>query len=57
MIRKIILATSRMICEIEDLDQIDLNPVIVYDHGASVVDVRMILTKDAARTKTNRLCG
>lgn len=56
-IGKIILATSRMMCEIEDLDQIDLNPVIAYDHGASVVDVRMILTKDAARTNANRLCG
>ncbi len=56
-ISKIILAVSKMLCEIDQLDQVDLNPVMVYEHGASVVDARMILTKNSNRNPRSEFCG
>lgn len=35
---RIILNTSRMVTENPQIAQMDLNPVMVYEHGASVVD-------------------
>lgn len=40
---KILLATSKLMLENEEIDQIDLNPIMVYEKGASVVDARIIL--------------
>ncbi|MEN6375841.1 MAG: acetate--CoA ligase family protein [Smithella sp.] len=37
----IIKGVSQLAIDNPDLDQIDLNPVLVYDEGACVVDVRM----------------
>jgi acetyl-CoA synthetase (ADP-forming) len=42
-ISQILLATSRIMLENPQIQQIDLNPVIVYAKGASVVDARIIL--------------
>lgn len=44
-IADIISKTSKMLVEIEEIESIDLNPVIVYQQGAIAVDVRVILGK------------
>jgi acyl-CoA synthetase (NDP forming) len=36
-------ATSKLMVENEAIQQVDLNPVIVYETGASIVDARIIL--------------
>lgn len=40
---RIIDATSRLMMDVEEIDQLDLNPVMVYGTGASLVDARIIL--------------
>ena len=44
-IMNILQATSRMLLENPEIQQIDLNPVMVYGKGATVVDARIVLTK------------
>jgi acetyl-CoA synthetase (ADP-forming) len=44
---KIIKATSKAMVENPVIQQMDLNPVTVYDTGASVVDARIILSHSA----------
>jgi len=39
--------TSRMLLENPEIQQIDLNPVMVYGKGATVVDARIVLTQTA----------
>lgn len=41
----IIQATSRMLLENPEIQQTDLNPVMVYAKGATVVDARIVLTQ------------
>jgi acetyl-CoA synthetase (ADP-forming) len=41
---EIIQAASRIMTENASIEQMDLNPVMVYPSGASVVDARMILS-------------
>ena len=43
-ITDILQATSRMLLENPDIQQIDLNPVMVYGKGATVVDARIVLS-------------
>ncbi len=43
----ILQATSRMLLENSEIQQIDLNPVMVYGKGATVVDARIVLTQSA----------
>jgi len=40
----IILSASRLVMENPQVEQMDLNPVMVYEHGAMVVDARMLLS-------------
>ena len=40
---KIILDTSRLVMEHQNIKELDLNPVIVYEKGAKTVDARIIL--------------
>jgi len=42
-VARILRATSKIMVENGGIQQIDLNPVIVYPNGAQVVDARMIL--------------
>jgi acetyl-CoA synthetase (ADP-forming) len=42
-ITQILQATARMMLENSQIQQVDLNPVIVYAKGAAVVDARIIL--------------
>jgi acetyl-CoA synthetase (ADP-forming) len=44
-IAEIIVKTSKLMIENEEISSIDLNPVIVYSNGAIVVDARVILSK------------
>jgi acyl-CoA synthetase (NDP forming) len=46
-IRKILQETSRMMMENPSIEQIDLNPIMVYGKGASIVDSRIILSRPA----------
>ncbi len=44
-ITSILQATSRMLLENSQIQQIDLNPVMVYGKGATAVDARIVLTQ------------
>jgi acyl-CoA synthetase (NDP forming) len=39
----ILLATSKMLMECPEIKELDMNPVIVYEKGARIVDARVIL--------------
>jgi acyl-CoA synthetase (NDP forming) len=41
---QILLKTSKLVIEHPEVDQLDLNPIMVYEKGAKVVDARMILS-------------
>lgn len=43
-VARILLAVSKMISENEEIMELDLNPVIVHDRGATAVDARVILS-------------
>jgi acetyl-CoA synthetase (ADP-forming) len=40
---KIILATSKLVMEHQEIKELDLNPIMVYEKGAKTVDARIIL--------------
>jgi len=40
---KILLSTSKMVMEHQNIKELDLNPVMVYEKGAKTVDARIIL--------------
>lgn len=40
---KILLNTSRLVAERQEIKELDLNPVMVYDKGAKAVDARIVL--------------
>ena len=40
---KIILATSKLVMEHQEVKELDLNPIMVYEKGAKTVDARIIL--------------
>ena len=42
-IAEILLATSRMLMECPEIRELDMNPVLVYEEGARIVDARVIL--------------
>jgi acyl-CoA synthetase (NDP forming) len=42
-ITKILLSTSKLIMDHQDIKELDLNPVMVYEKGAKTVDARIIL--------------
>ncbi|KON30313.1 acetyl-CoA synthetase [miscellaneous Crenarchaeota group-15 archaeon DG-45] len=39
----ILLSASRMLMECPEIEELDLNPVLVYEEGAMIVDARVIL--------------
>ncbi len=43
MIIKILLNTSRLVMDHQEIKELDLNPVMVYEKGAKTVDARIIL--------------
>ncbi|HXX87862.1 MAG TPA: acetate--CoA ligase family protein [Candidatus Acidoferrum sp.] len=40
---KILLDTSKLVMEHQQIKELDLNPILVYEHGAKTVDARIIL--------------
>lgn len=42
-ITDILLSTSRLVMDHQEIKELDLNPVIVYQNGAKVVDARIVL--------------
>lgn len=42
-LEKILMQVSDMICELPAIKEIDINPVIISDEGAIVVDARMVI--------------
>ena len=40
---KILMNTSRLVTEHEEIKELDLNPIMVYEKGANTVDARIIL--------------
>jgi len=45
-IKELLLTISEIVGSYDDIQEIDLNPVIVYEQGLSVADARIILKKD-----------
>ena len=45
-IKELLLTVSEIVGSYDDIEEIDLNPVIVYEHGLSIADARIILKKD-----------
>jgi len=41
----ILLAASRLIMDLPMINQMDLNPIMAYEKGASVVDARILIEK------------
>jgi acetyl-CoA synthetase (ADP-forming) len=39
----ILLKTSRLVTEHQEIKELDLNPIMVYEKGAKTVDARIIL--------------
>jgi acyl-CoA synthetase (NDP forming) len=50
---KIILDTSRLVMEHQEIKELDLNPVMVYEKGAKTVDARIILDKPHISERTS----
>jgi len=46
-IANVILCASRLVTENLQIEQMDLNPTIAYEHGAMVVDARILLSPQA----------
>ncbi len=46
-LKKILLKCSEVIESYPDIQEMDLNPVIAYEDGASIVDARIILKKES----------
>jgi len=44
-VKEIILKVSRMVTELREIREVDLNPIHVYEDGAVAVDVKIILEK------------
>jgi len=44
-VKEIILKVSRMVTELREIGEVDLNPIYVYEEGAVAVDVKIILEK------------
>jgi acetyl-CoA synthetase (ADP-forming) len=42
-IAQILVATSRLVMDYPEINELDLNPIIVYENGAKTVDARIIL--------------
>jgi len=42
---KILLAASKLLMDLPQINQMDLNPIMAYSKGASVVDARLLLEK------------
>ena len=45
-IAKILLNTSRLVMDHQEIKELDLNPVMVYEKGAKTVDARIILEQN-----------
>ena len=44
-IAEVLLAASNLLMELPQINQMDLNPIMAYNKGVSVVDARMLLEK------------
>jgi len=45
-IRRLLMLCSEIVVAYPDIEEMDLNPVIVYEEGLSIVDARVILKSD-----------
>ena len=44
----VLLRVSEMVCELPELREMDINPIIVDEHGAVAVDARIVIDSSAA---------
>lgn len=42
-LEKIILSTSKLVMDHQEIKELDLNPILVYENGAKTVDARIII--------------
>jgi len=50
----ILLRTSQLVMDYPEIEELDLNPIMVYEKGAKTVDARIIL-KDESRARTDQI--
>jgi acetyltransferase len=43
-LRQLLVQVSDLVAKRREIDEMDLNPVIVYENGLTVVDARVVLT-------------
>jgi len=55
-IRKLLMLCSEIVEAYPDIEEMDLNPVIVYEKGLSIVDLRVILRADERCQKSKFRC-
>ena len=53
-VARTLASASRIMTELDQIDEMDLNPVMVYKSGLSVVDARIILRPIAASWEGGR---
>lgn len=53
-LREILLAVSKIVTENKEVIELDLNPIIVKEEGATAVDARVILSKDDWKKSAER---
>ena len=51
-IEQVLLRVSEMVCEFPQLREMDINPIIVDEHGAVAVDARIVVQPAAALART-----
>jgi acyl-CoA synthetase (NDP forming) len=49
-LEQLLLRVSRLVEEIHEIRELDLNPVFAFEQGCSIVDARIRISKDPAQT-------
>jgi acetyltransferase len=50
-LEQVLLRVSEMVCELPQLREMDINPIIVDEQGAVAVDARIVIDHAASRTR------
>ena len=56
-LRRLLLICSEVVEAYPEIEEMDLNPIIVYEHGARIVDVRIILKDNISQSQPPSFVG